>query len=208
MSALVISIERYACAKRSLIAFFRCLHVTPVHQLVEQYGGSASLLISSFISSYRTPSCVFLSLSLTTPVAVSCVQLSTGVQVSEATLDYTHDGYRGGARMSVVHVTVAITVYHSGSLHSMIMYIVIVTLSTSFSKQVIHNNSQLIILSLYLPIYGLFRVLNTLESSLTLCLLEVVLKRAVQFHHSLEAGEYRIQLNICYLSLCTLSFCI
>ena len=92
--------------------------------------------------------------------------------------------------MSVVHVTVAITVYHSGSLHSMIMYIVIVTLSTSFSKQVIHDyNSQLIILSLYLPIYGLFRVLNTLESSLTLCLLEVVLKRAVQFHHSLEAGE-------------------
>ena len=84
---------------------------------------------------------VSLSLSLTTPVAVSCVQLSTGVQVSEAIPDYTHDGYRGGggARMSVVHVTVAITVYHSGSLHSMIMYIVIVTLSTSFSKQVING---------------------------------------------------------------------
>ena len=46
--------------------------------------------------------------------------------------------------MSVVHMTVAITVYHSGNLHSMIMYIVIVTLSTSFSKQVIHDyHSQL-----------------------------------------------------------------
>ena len=47
--------------------------------------------------------------------------------------------------MSVVHVTVAITVYHSGSLHYMIMYIVIVTLSTSFSKQVIHNQLNTII---------------------------------------------------------------
>ena len=39
---------------------------------------------------------------------MSCVQLSTVVQVSEATPDYTHDGYRGGggARMSVVHVYV------------------------------------------------------------------------------------------------------
>ena len=69
--------------------------------------------------------------------------------------------------MSVVHVTVAITVYHSGNLHSMIMYIVIVTLSTSFSKQVIHDYYSNSILSLYL-LYGVFRVFITLESSLTL----------------------------------------
>ena len=56
--------------------------LAPVHQLVEQYGGSACS------SSIDKDSILSVCLSLTTPVAVSRMQLSAGVQVSEATSDY------------------------------------------------------------------------------------------------------------------------
>ena len=65
--------------------------IVPVHQLVEQYGGSASLFSSSSIVK---DSILSVCLSLTTPIAVSRMQLSAGIQVSEATSDYTHDGSR------------------------------------------------------------------------------------------------------------------
>ena len=64
--------------------------------------------------------------------------------------------------MSVVHVTLAITVYHSGSLHYMIMYIVIVTLSTSFSKQEVIEYTQYIHFTSIFLNCGVFRVLTTL----------------------------------------------